>query len=159
MCIKALDDFVHKHTRSPCNDIVKMCIGGGGDGEVMGIGVMLLNQVEWHHGKESREYVRMEATLKNVFKIFHGNLTRDVFLALVSSYSKLLNSVDNKDLIEGLGDLYEALVQLQDTLTKSIAHFHHLQGGISTSSNGGQDTSYRYVDEEESISEFLSKID
>ncbi|CAM6096424.1 unnamed protein product [Calypogeia fissa] len=137
-----------------------MKAGGGGDGEVMGIGVMLLNQVELHHGKESKEYCKTKATLRSVFKMFHGNLSGDVFHAMVASYSQLLNNLASKELVVAVDDLHEALVQLRDTIARAIAHFSPLQEVVQTSHSQDVDQmlNHNFEDDENSIMEFLSKI-
>ncbi|CAM6090325.1 unnamed protein product [Calypogeia fissa] len=126
----------------------------------MGIGVMLLNQVELHHGKESKEYCKTKATLRSVFKMFHGSLSRDVFDAMVASYSQLLNNLASKELVEAVDDLHEALVQLQDTIARAIAHFSPLQEVVQTSHSQDVDQmlNHNFEDDENSIMEFLSKI-
>jgi hypothetical protein len=137
-----------------------LAVAGGGDGEVMSIGVMLLDQVEWHYGRESNEYCNAEALVRNVFKMFHGILTRDVFMALVSSYSKLHDCVTDKELLESMGDLYEALMQLQETLTKNISQFQQLHEIVHHQSpyqEMHQGEAYD-TDHDDLILEFLSHI-
>ncbi|KAG6552425.1 hypothetical protein Mapa_005986 [Marchantia paleacea] len=102
---------------------------GGGDGICIEIGVLLFEQVQELYGKQSKECQIAETKLMEIFKLFHGKLTRNVFMALVSNYSQCMKlsedwTVDNTELWHVMKGLSQALIDLETSLVNSIADFN-----------------------------------
>ncbi|KAL3690862.1 hypothetical protein R1sor_004513 [Riccia sorocarpa] len=106
---------------------------GGGDGICIEIGVMLFEEIEILYGRQSQESRIAESKLLEIFKLYHGKLTRNTFLALVSSHSQSTKrpaefAVDDNEVWLFMKGLAEALSDVESSLKHSISDFLRLAG-------------------------------